>query len=112
MLCMLTMYCYAVWCSRHDRENLDGLRKLYAYRTEFFYYPLLKVELLWKQIVYSNAHLNPFNGIFSTPPLIIAEIEDIQFAEILNSQETCLWCRCQKIADTVHSILLVIVMYI
>jgi hypothetical protein len=31
-------------------------------------------EILVTQIVYSNAHLNPFEGVFSDKPFIIAAI--------------------------------------
>ena len=47
------------------------------------------------QIVQSNAHLNPLKGIFSDKSLIIAEIQNFQFAEIANSQETWLRKFCQ-----------------
>ena len=39
-------------------------------------------------IFHPNAHLNTLKGIFSDKPLIIAEINNCQFAEILNFIQT------------------------
>ena len=50
------------------------------------------------QIVHSDAHLNPSEGIFSDKQLIIAEISNFQFAEILNTQE--IWP--QKVSNFSH----------
>jgi hypothetical protein len=40
------------------------------------------------QIIHSNAHFNPFQGVFSDKLLIFVEILSFQFAEIFNSFET------------------------
>ena len=48
-------------------------------------YTLLTVEILWNlQIVHLYEHLNPLKGVFSDKPLIIAVIQNFQFAYILD----------------------------
>ena len=40
------------------------------------------------QIVHSNVHFNPLQGVFSDKPFVIAFILNFQFDKILDSQET------------------------
>ena len=40
------------------------------------------------QIVHSNAHFDPFQGVFSDKLVMNVEILSFQFAEVFNSEET------------------------
>jgi hypothetical protein len=71
--------------------NFLGLKKFSACSTKFFSYCFVKLKYYVNfnnisQFVHSNAHFNPFQGVFSDKLIII-----FKFAEIFNSLETWSW---------------------